>query len=335
MRTLVTGASGFLGRHLVHALLDRGADEVVACHHERPGPEPDGCAVVRCDLGDRESTLALFRRVRPARVYHLAGFNGGILFNRRLPFAIFEANTRMALNVLSAAVESGCGKVLSAVASCAYPDDPVFESDGPLGRAAFTHDGVLREGLFLDGRPHPSVACHGYAKRNLLLASAFAREQYGLDASCVCPTTLYGEWDEFSADRAKVVGAMVRRFVAAADDGTRAVRCWGTGRERRELLYAPDCARMMVEAMDAWSDGSRPLNLGSGQEVSTAELAALVAQTAGYYGAIEWDGSSHLRGQARKLLSSDLQGEVLRDVRPTPLRTGLARTVAHYRGLQS
>ncbi len=312
-RVLVTGGMGFFGKHLCDLVGEQMDVDVY-----RPLSKED------FDLTDWYATSRMFdaveRNAGPVSlVFHLAGWNGGILFNQTYGFDIFSRNTEMAMNILSACLARKVKKVVSVVASCAYPED----SHIPRQRE------VMVEDDFLDSPPHESVACHGYAKRNLQLASYFINKQYGLNAVCACPTTLYGPGDSFDPDRTKVLGAMVKRFVDAADRNDHEVVCWGSGKAMREFLYVEDAAKMLVQVMEKYDDSELPLNLGTGQEVSIKELAETVARAAGYKGSMRWD-TSKPDGQLRKRLDLTRMKQYI-DVPITPLEEGIARTVEYYR----
>lgn len=314
-RVLVTGPDGFLGRHLVAALAFAHKARVFTLSHSAD-PGSGGDLTV-----PQHAEMALENCIRDGQldyVFHLAGFNGGIEMNRRLSADIFYANTLMGLNLLQACASRKVGKVVSVVASCAY---------GDTHRA---RDGVLSEEDFLEGQPNPTVAGHGYAKRNLQLVSRFYREQYGLHAICLCPTTLYGPGDSFDPERTKVMGGMIRRFVEARREGLPFVSVWGTGNPLREFLYAPDCAELLIQAALQYDDSTMPLNIGTGQEVSIALLARLVADAAGYKGEIRFDHSKP-DGQFRKRLDLTRLQAVLGGLpKFTPLGDGIRQTVQWY-----
>ena len=198
-RILITGATGFLGRHLARVV-----------PHDGPG----GCLAVgsqACDLTRPEAVAALFQREGPFDyVFHCAGWNGGIQYNKAYPAAIFHRNTLMALNLLEACATHQAKKVVSVVASCSYPAQEYPDAD-PEGRGRRDRE-IMAEPDFLDGPPHDSVAGHAYAKRNLQLASSFYKTQYGLNAVCVCPATLFGPEDSFDPERTKVLGGMVKQL---------------------------------------------------------------------------------------------------------------------------
>ncbi len=309
-RVLVTGASGFLGKHLVGHLRSQEARVLT--------PPTDLCSPgAAMSMIDNHGPLDC--------VFHLAGYNGGIEFNRRFPADVFYRNTVMGLNVLEACKAHGVKRVVSVVASCAYGE---FEwvSTGSFGDSYECHKQIMTEKDFLDGQPHDSVACHGYAKRNLQLASKFYREQYGLDAVCVCPTTLYGPGDSLDPQRTKVLGAMVKRFVEATRDNLPSVTCWGSGTPLREFLYVEDAAKLIARSALVYDDSSLPLNLGTGQEHSIENLARATASLAGYTGTIHWD-TSKPDGQHRKRLDLTRMQQYLPDFLPTSLPHGLQLTV--------
>lgn len=326
-RILITGAGGFLGRHLDRLLSQLGAGQVIAITGYGGSPGYDGRELSGYDLSrTEEAYYALMGDFD--YVFHLAGYNGGIKFNLDNPFDIFATNTQMAANVLDAARRNKVKKVVSVVASCAYPEMQL--SGNHLQGWMYHNREVMEERGLHDGPPHHTVACHGYAKRNLQLLSSYAKRQYGLNAVCVCPTTLYGPGDSFDPARTKVMGGMVKRFVDAVDDGADAVTVWGTGRPYREFLYAPDCARLLIESMLGYDDSDVPLNLGTGQELSIKSLAETVAAAVEFRGAIHFDDSKP-DGQFRKRLDLTRMHEVVGQFSPTPLVDGIKATAADYR----
>jgi GDP-L-fucose synthase len=313
-KVFVTGGGGFLGKHLINALKKNGATVITD----------------RGDLTNPTSTDSIFygRASYADFVFHLAGYNGGIKFNIDFPFDIFTRNTLMAAHVVKACVRNRVKKLVSIVASCAYPKDElvVYESGSELEPRD-----IMREDEFLNGPIHETVACHGYAKRNLQLATKYAASQYGLDAVCVCPTTLYGPGDIFDPERTKVMGAMVRRFVDATDQQLPSVTCWGSGAAMREFLYVEDAADMILQAGLLYKDPKEPLNLGSGQEYTIKELTLKVAEIAGYKGEILWD-TAKSDGQLRKRLDLAKMHNVLgTNLLYHSIDIGIKKTIEYYR----
>lgn len=306
-RVLITGASGFLGKHLFRYLRQMEPDTIcvrTSLH------DPD----YPLDLTDRTAVVNFFKHhhIPFDVVYHLAGDNGGINYNLAYPASILANNTAMIMNLLRACVLYQAGKVISVVASCAYP------SSHP----------ICREKYFLRGMPHPSVQGHAWAKRNVQLATTLFSLQYGLKAVCLCPTTLYGPGMAFD-EKAKVMGGMIRTIVEAKRNRLPCVQIMGTGNPLRDFLYVDDCVQLIHQAGQVYDNGNYPLNLGSQQEISIAELAYLIADLAGYTGKIEFD-PSRPDGQMRKLLNTNRLRRLLPSIRITPLDEGIYRSIAWY-----
>ncbi len=320
---LVTGSTGFLGRHVCSLLREWGCRKVVGCSLRWHRDDGHVSHQRVCDLTHPTEVAKLFLAEGPFDfVFHLAGFNGGISFNLERPADIFRDNTMMALNVLDRCSLAKVGKVVSVVASCAYPN---MEWHGGCEAE------VMNEKYFLGSPPHDSVACHGYAKRNLQLATSFYKKQYGLNAVCVCPTTLYGPGDSFDTARTKVMGALIHKFTAAKRTCEQEVVVWGSGRPLREFLFVKDAARLIVESMEHYDNSDMPLNLGTGQEMSIAAVSSMVADAVGYSGRITFD-TSKPDGQYRKRLDLTRMKEVFPDYLPLSLGEGIRETVEWYRG---
>jgi GDP-L-fucose synthase len=300
-KVYVAGAGGFLGKYLVRSLLKSGAI-----------PLTD-----RVELLEPLSISSYLVEHQPDYLINASGGGGGIAGNLKAPATIFHDNTVMALNILEASRKARVRKVLSVVTSCAYPQE---------------HE-VMREQDFFDGPIHETVACHGYAKRNIQLASSYYKKQYGLNAVCVALTTLYGPGAPTDPLKTKVLDALVKKFVDAVLDGANEVSLWGTGSPHREFLYVEDAANLILKAFDAYNDSTLPLNIGSGQECSVKELAELVASTVGFTGRINWD-TSKPDGQYRKRLDLTRMKALLGDYEVVSLKNGILRTAEYYRSLR-
>lgn len=267
-----------------------------------------------------EETKWEFYKHRPiGGVIHCAGFNGGIEFNRQFPADIFYNNTVMGLNVIDMCRQFEVPKVLSVVASCAYPEY-IYEG----GECKLNDEMYADE--FLDLPPNDTVACHGYAKRNLQLASQFYAQQYGLRATTACITTMYGPGDSFHPMRTKVLGALIAKFTNAAIEEHESVTLWGTGSAKREFIYVDDAAEALVRSFGGpYEDSTKPINIGTGFEYSIKELANMIAKIIGYKGKILWDESKP-DGQLRKRLYMDSDiGFSL-----TPMEQGIEETIRYY-----
>jgi len=296
-RVLVTGGGGFLGSHLVERL-ERDGHDVVAARQ------------VDYDLTRGEDAERLFRDADAELVFHLAAEVGGIGANRANPGRFWFANLQMGLNVLEQARAHETPKLVLLGTVCAYPK--------------FTPVPFHEDDLW-NGYPEETNAPYGVAKKSLLVGAQAYREQYGLSSIFVLPTNLYGPRDNFDLETSHVIPALIRKMLESPDE----VVLWGDGSPTREYLYVEDCVEGLALAAERY-DGAEPVNLGTGVETSIRETAELVAEAVGFEGRISWD-TSMPNGQPRRSLDASRAEELFGFRARTPLREGIARTVAWYR----
>jgi GDP-L-fucose synthase len=296
-RILVTGGGGFLGSRLVERLEQQGHDVVAA----RRGDY---------DLTRFDDTERLFADARPELVFHLAAEVGGIGANRSNPGRYWYANLMMGAHVLELARVNAVGKLVVAGTVCAYPK--------------FTPVPFNEDDLW-NGYPEETNAPYGVAKKSVLVGGQAYREQYGLETVFLLPANLYGPRDNFDLDSSHVIPALIRKMVDATGD----VVLWGDGTPTREFLYVDDCAEGFVLAAEHY-DGAEPVNLGTGVETSIRELAETIADLTGFEGELVWDASMP-NGQPRRQLDASRAERLFGFRAQTPLRDGLARTIAWYR----
>ena len=298
MRTLVTGGGGFLGSHLVERLEADGHDVVSARRRDY-------------DLTSADDTARLFDDAQPELVFHLAAEVGGIGANRANPGRYWYANLLMGAHLLEQARIHSTPKVVLVGTVCAYPK----------------HTPVpFREEELWNGFPEETNAPYGVAKKAVLVGAQAYREQYGLDAIFLLPTNLYGPRDNFDLETSHVIPALIRKMLA----GDREIVLWGDGSPTREFLYVDDCVEALCLAAESYA-GAEPVNIGAGEEISIRDLAALVADATGFSGEIRWD-TSMPNGQPRRSLDASRARELFGFEARTPLREGIGRTVAWYRG---
>ena len=300
MRTLVTGGGGFLGTHLVERLRAEGLDPVVARRSDY-------------DLTRADDAERLWRHARPELAFHLAAEVGGIGANQANPGRYWYANLLMGAHVLEAARRAGTDKLVLVGTVCSYP------KHAPV---------PFREETLWDGYPEETNAPYGVAKRALLVGAQSYRAQYGLNAVYLVPVNLYGPGDNFDLASSHVIPALIRKMAEAVERGEESVTLWGDGSPTREFLYVDDCAEGLRRAAERY-DGAEPVNLGSAEEISIRELAALVAETVGYTGEIVWD-TSKPNGQPRRRLDVSRAEELFGFRAATTLRQGLQQTAAWY-----
>ena len=297
----MTGGGGFLGSHLVERLREDGLDPFVARRRDY-------------DLTTWDDAERLFEDARPELVLHLAAEVGGIGANRANPGRYWYANLMMGAHVIELSRLHRAAKLVLLGTICAYP------KFAPV---------PFREDDLWNGYPEETNAPYGVAKKALLVGAHGYREQHGLNTIYLLPVNLYGPRDNFDLETSHVIPALIRRMIEAQERDERDVVLWGDGTPTREFLYVDDCAEGIALAAERY-DGAAPINLGSGEEISIAELAALVAELTGFDGSVSWDASKP-NGQPRRLLDTT-QAEQLFGFRAgTVLRDGLQRTIAWYR----
>jgi GDP-L-fucose synthase len=300
-RVLVTGGTGFLGRHVTQQLRDDGADVVALGQADY-------------DLRDRAQIVAMLRHHRPDAVIHLAAIVGGIGANQAEPGRFFYENALMGIELLEACRVEQVQKVVVAGTVCAYPAHPAVP---------------FREADLWSGYPEETNAPYGLAKRMLLVQAQAYREQYGCNDVFLLPTNLYGPGDHTDLETSHVIPAMIVKFSAAVSSGASTVSLWGDGTPTREFLHVADAARGFALALANY-DGAAPVNLGSGEEISIGDLAELVAELTGFTGAIEWE-RERPNGQSRRRLDTSAARDAFGFEAVVSLRDGIRETIEAMR----
>lgn len=272
-RVLVAGSGGLVGSAVVRALVGSGFVDVV------------GVRSAGVDLRDAAAAREFVARTRPVAVVDAAARVGGIAANAARPVEFLHDNLRIQANVLDAAAAAGVERLLFLGSSCIYPkfaEQPIREESLLTGALEATND------------------AYAVAKIAGITGVQAYRREYGARWISAMPTNLYGPGDNFDPESSHVVPGLIRRFHEAKVSGAGSVTVWGTGTPRRELLHVDDLAAACVHLLDVYDDRS-PINVGTGQDVTIAELASLVAGTVGFGGEIVFD-SSRPDGTPRKVL---------------------------------
>lgn len=296
-RIVVTGATGFLGRHLVPLLEHRYGRKNVF-----------GVSTRDFNLMHPDQTTTMFQSLKPDIVIHLAAYSGGIGANRRYPADFYYRNTLLTALVFEAAAKHNVEKLIYTMGGCSYP----AAADSPIN-----------ERQMWDGFPQPESAPYSLAKKMGIVASESYRRQYGLKSTVLIPGNMYGEYDNFHSQDSHVVPAMLRRYYEAQIDGKRKVEMWGSGKPVRDFVFAGDVAAAILWFLENF-DETGPVNISSGVATTIRELAETVADITGFSGEIEWD-TSKPDGQTIKTFDVTLLHSLGLSC-PTGLRSGLQRT---------
>lgn len=292
----VAGHGGLVGAALVRRLRADGYENLLT----RTRGE--------LDLADREAVEAFFDEQRPDYVFDAAARVGGIKANRDYPAEFIRDNILIRMNVIDSAWRFGARKSLFLGSSCIYPK---------------LAPQPLREEYLLTGPLEPTNEWYAIAKISGIKVCQAYRKQYGFIAINPMPTNLYGPGDNFQPDTSHVLPALIRKCHEAKVAGRDRVEIWGTGAPKREFLYVDDLADACLFLMNHYDD-DEIINVGTGEDLSIAELARIVQGIVGFEGVLEFD-TSKPDGTPRKLLDVSRINELGWRYR-TPLRDGIERT---------
>ena len=298
-RIFVAGHRGMVGAALLRRLADEPC-ELLTVDRDR------------LDLRRQAETEAWFESARPDAVILAAARVGGILANDSRPAEFLYDNLAIEANVIEAARRCGVDKLLLLGSSCIYP------------RLAAQ---PMSESALLEGPLEPTNQWYAMAKiAGVKLCQAY-RRQYKADFIAAMPTNLYGPGDNFDLEASHVIPALMRKLHEAKGAGAASVEIWGSGQPRREFLHVDDCADALVHLLCRYS-GEEHVNVGSGSDLTIAELASLIAEVVGYEGGFAFDRSKP-DGAPRKLL--DVSALTRLGWQPRiDLREGLRRTYDWY-----
>jgi GDP-L-fucose synthase len=297
MRILVTGATGFLGRHLVPLL--ENENEVYSVSSQD------------FDLTNLDSTYACFQQARPEVVYHLAGLSGGIGANLEEPAKFYFVNTLLIANIFQAACDLKIKRLIVPMGGCSYPATAV----SPIG-----------EDQMWNGYPHETSAAYSSAKKMAIVASQAYKKQ-GLKSTVVVPGNMYGEFDNFSLSASHVIPAIVRKVYEAKMSNSNIIEMWGSGKPVRDFVYAGDVATVMKELLER-DDLYGPINISTGTSITIRQVTDIVMKQLDFRGEVVWN-SSKPEGQLVKVFDVSTLKELGYEC-PTPIETGIAKTTSWF-----
>jgi GDP-L-fucose synthase len=262
-RIYVAGTYTPIGAALLRVLVAQGYGNVVGAKDGGP------------DLTDAAQVEAFFERTRPEYVFLPGGQSGGIRANQKYPALLMRDNLLVECNVIHSAYLHGVQKLLYLASSCCYPRDCPTP---------------MRVDSLLTGRLEPTSEAYALAKiAGIGLCQAYY-QQYGVRCISGIPSDAFGPGDDFSPEDSHVVPGLIRKMHEAKSLRVESVDIWGTGRPRRELIFADDLADACIFVMHAYDD-REPVNLGGGSDLSIREISVLIKDVVGYAGALRFDTS--------------------------------------------
>jgi GDP-L-fucose synthase len=277
-RVFVAGGTTLIGHALIDLLRKEGFTHLIGVGADEP------------DLTDPIATDFFFSNAKPELVFHCAGMSGGIGLNRACPVELMRDNLLITMTLLAAAHRNGVSKLLYLASSCAYPKD----AQQPM-RVESLGTGPMEQ----TSEAYSTAKFAGWK-----LCDAYQRE-YGCNYITGFPTNSFGPHDDFSLENGHVIPALIRRTHEAKQRGDRELVIWGTGKPRREFIYSHDLARACLFVAEHY-DGTLPINLGGGIDISIAELAQEIVNVVGYRGRVRFDDTKPDGAPFKRLDSTPL-----------------------------
>ncbi len=301
-KIFITGAHGFLGKHLVDNLLKK-----------RGVPEENLFLP-----SSKEYDLRVWENCQKAVegqdvIIHLAAKVGGIGLNKEKPGELFYDNAVMGIQLMEAARQARVEKFVTIGTICAYPKFTLIP---------FKEDDIW------NGYPEETNAPYGIAKKALMVQGQAYRDQYGFNAIYLLPVNLYGPGDNFDPKSSHVIPALIRKVAEAKKNNQEYIEVWGTGRATREFFYVEDAAEGIISATEKY-DKAEPVNLGSGMEISIKDLVELICKLMDFKGEIRWD-TLKPDGQPRRMLDTSRAKEEFSFEAEVDFKEGLERTIKWY-----
>lgn len=301
-KVIVTGGAGFLGRRVVHFLQQKGCREIFVVRSKE------------YDLREQTDIRRLLKKFPADMIIHLAASVGGIGANRENPGKFLYDNLIMGTQLMEEARQCSVKKFVALGTICAYPK---------FTKVPFKEDDLW------SGYPEETNAPYGLAKKMALVQAQAYRQQYGFNAIYLLPVNLYGPGDNFNENSSHVIPALIKKCLDAKNVGEKSITVWGTGKATREFLYVDDAAQAIVLAAEKYN-GSEPVNIGAGFEISIKDLVHTIVSLTGFSGSINWDKSKP-DGQPRRCLDTSRAKKAFGFTAKTSFELGLKKTIAWYR----
>jgi GDP-L-fucose synthase len=298
-KIIVTGATGFLGRHLMPLLKNSYKDSDIL-----------GLSSKDFDLLKFNSVEHMLKKYQPEIIIHLAAYSGGIGANQKFPADFFFKNIQFISLMFELAHQFKVKKIICPIGGCSYPSN----AKSPIS-----------EEQMWDGYPQIESAGYSVAKKMALVASESYRRQYGFDSTILIPGNMYGEYDNYRESESHVIPAMIRRYYEAKLRGDKEIIMWGDGSPVRDFVYAGDVAKVFLKFLENNKNIS-PVNISSGIKTSIKELAEIIKNKMKWNGEIKWDITKP-NGQLVKIFDTKKLNKIIGISCETKLNDGIDKTI--------
>ncbi|KAH3739371.1 GDP-L-fucose synthase-like [Dreissena polymorpha] len=298
---MVTGGTGLVGSAIKY-VVENGED---------PGETWVFLSSKDADLSDVHQTRAIFEKVRPTHVIHLAAIVGGLFKNLKYNLDFFRKNISINDNVLAMSHEFRVKKVVSCLSTCIFPDKTTYPID---------------ETMIHNGPPHNSNFGYSYAKRMIDVLNKGYNQSYGSMFTAVIPTNVFGPDDNFNLEDGHVIPGLMNKAYCAKRDGTD-FTIWGSGAPLRQFIYSHDLARLMIWVMREYKEiDPIILSVGEEDEVSIKDAAMSVLKAFDFKGNVVFD-TTKSDGQFKKTASNKKLRQYLPEFQFTPFHQAIQETV--------
>jgi len=273
------------------------------------------CSSKDADLTNYESTRAMFERIQPTHVIHLAAKVGGLYGNMKANLEFFRINMAINDNVLRLSHEFKVEKVVSCLSTCIFPDNTTYPID---------------ETMLQNGPPHTSNYGYSYAKRMIDVMNKGYNQQYGCKFTSVIPTNVYGAHDNYHPEDSHVLPSLIHKLYKCTntEDGKhKPFTVWGTGKPLRQFIWSEDLGRLFIWVMREYEE-TEPiiLSVGEEDEKTIDEAAKAVAKAFGFNGEWIYD-TTRSDGQFKKTAANGKLKKYLPDFQFTPFEEAIKKSV--------
>lgn len=299
MKILVTGGSGLVG-HAIDNIKHQFIQHDVHLSNSK-----------ECDLLQSDQTTEYIRELKPDVMIHLAANVGGLFKNMNHKVEMFHDNMLINMNVLKACHQAGVNKFIGMLSTCIFPDKTTYP---------------ISENMLQLGPPHVSNDAYAYAKRMLRVQCDAYNEQHGTNYSCVIPTNIYGDNDNYNLQDAHVIPALIHKcFLAKQSDEPFVVA--GTGKPLRQFIHADDLAVLIMHVIDKLNGDS--VIMSSDQEVSIGHVASCIARQFDYEHNMTFDETKS-DGQYKKTADNTKLKQLVPDYKFVDIEQGIETTVKYF-----